>query len=203
MKQIKQFAGACVIAALAFVAPNAKAGGALNSFGITNNLQGGAAAVVYYGFPTNSINPTNGFPMLTGHQVSIGSFDRIGVNLQGFLLNTGAATHITFMFTAGYGNGVPQVTPGTNLFTYGNTVLLQNDWTSTNNWVMLDIPIPATTTNWYNWSTNFVGAGAFPIIDANYLGVGAISNYLTAQNFLTNCSLGVNTKIINRAFISN
>jgi hypothetical protein len=174
--------------------------GALVSFLTTNSIDSTAATITSWptnGTSTNAItwNYTNGtaittntlYPgLLTGKAVAIYNQEHLVFNVQGWLVNTGAAATVAFNLTpactGGNGPAVGQSVSGINTNTFGASVA-QNDFeTSPANWIV--VPIPATTTSWFNYQTNIVMDVVGIWDNADFIGIYQITN-----NFTATCSL--------------
>jgi len=172
-------------------APRALASGLPSNLNITNCLAG---TNVITSYPTNSAG-TNGIPQQTGRAVYLGNVRSFEFGVQGFLVNTGAATTVSMTLIPAYSGSQPQVTMGTNLLSVNVVTILQNDFLDPAQAYTVVIPIPATSTNWYNWSTNMdVAASRFG--NANWVGVYSISNNIPTSGQWTNVAAYVNTKLI-------
>lgn len=207
MKTIARLVMVAGVACALALGTAAYGSGALKSFNTTNYISSAVAYVT--GFPTN-FPGTNGLPTSTGLPVDISQTRGFAVNIQGFLRNTNATGSLIFLeflpslnSAGGIGSGGrPSVLTGTNVFltgtnvfTFGVTTIVDNDFSDTNQIFRLTVPVPALTTNYFNWSTNFTGLWP-PGDSANWIGIYGISNNFTAGNFLTNVNIGVNTKLI-------
>lgn len=167
------------------------AGAAEVNLNITNYL----AATSITSWPTNSYN-TNGNPQLTGGPVGVYQQEHYGFNFQCFASSSNA-TVMAFGLVGSMANNAPQVSRGTNIYSAGNTVDLQNDWQSiatgyAPTWVVFTIPVG---TNWFNFQTNFVPT-AINLPDVNYVGVYQITNNVVGSNFFTNTAAYINKKLI-------
>ena len=207
---------AALVLATVFVGQSAFGNGALNYFATTNSIDGTVASITSYptnGYTTNAISftYTNGstittnsyYPGLqTGHQVSIYNQEHALLVVQGWLVNTGAACtvgiNLDYAATSGnqpsYGGTVPYL--NTNGLS-GASLPFQNDWETTPaNWVL--IPIPASTTNWFNYQTNLVFDAIGPFDNSDFIGIYQITNNFGAGSSLVNPSgvAGVNKKLI-------
>jgi hypothetical protein len=200
MKIIAKVAGAALVLGLA---GTAFAGGALKPLNTTNYLHSGTARV--FGFPTNTVAGTNGIYLATGGPVNIADTREFGFDFQGFLLNTGAAGSIYLDFVASLnpggsgvsaGGGRPTVTVGTNFLSNNLTVIIDNDFTDTNQLFRVVVPYVASATNAFHWATNF-NMSSWPFGNsANWVGLYSISNTFGAGCFMTNVQMGINTKLI-------
>ena len=209
LKAVRKIAlvGATVCIPVLWLPQAALASGALTSFNMTNNLQG---TVVITSYPTNHFNPTNGFPQQTGNGIYIGNFRSFNFNVQGFLVNTGAAATATFTLIGANSGGSPASVLGTNLLSVNQTVLTDIDWETvmpaTNTAALLGTPViftmPGFTTNWFNWHTNFDISWS-KLAGANWVGIYSISNNLATTCQLTNSAAYINTKIIPVGLIGN
>ena len=183
---------------------NLQASSFLNSFQTTNSIDGSVASITSWptnGTSTNAITwtYTNGaaittnqlFPgLLTGHVVSIENQEHMTLVVQGWLVNTGAASTIAFNLTPATTGGTRPVQNGwigyginTNLAANANAAY--NDYeTSPQNWVL--ITLPATTTNWFNYQTNIIMDVSSQWDNAGYYGIYQITNNLGAGSYLQN-----------------
>ena len=196
MKKILKI-GAVIAASLTIaISSYAAAGGSLQSFGVTNCITYGT---VISGWPTNSAG-TNGYQ--TGGAINIQYADHFGICVQGLVVSsalTAASNTIDVNLVTSMANNYPTVTYGTNIFTGGGSYYTQNDWVTVTNspfdHTSLHFSLPLTPgTNWVNFQTNI--ASTTIASDANWLGVYAISNNFSG--FITNFSIGVNTKLLPR-----
>jgi hypothetical protein len=177
----------------------------LQNLNVTNILNG---TNVISGYPTNQFNPTNGVPMNNGKSARIQDFREWGLNVQGFLLNTSAvasATSLSFMLVGSMDSGVPTVTLGTNAYSGNGTVIIQNDFVSTNLLIgPILVPIPFAQTNWFNWSTNFSGFSTPSwLAQASWVGIYTISNNFPTGCMLSNAVITVGGKYIPTPLIGN
>lgn len=191
------------IAVLGAVPPSAWASVYSQNLGITNWLSGTNQII---GYPTNSVNPTNGVPMNNGHAVRVDNVDSYGLTLTGFFVtsNQVAGNVLSFMLVGSTISGQPAVTLGTNVFTANGTNMVGCDFISTNQLLgPIFVPLPLAYTNWFNWSTNissFANVSWLP--QASWIGVYAISNTISggalgaAQgSFMSNVTLSVQYKL--------
>ena len=218
MKNLFKLIGvAALVLATVFVGQSVFGNGALNYFATTNSIDGSVASITSYptnGFATNAIsfNYTNGttittnsyYPGLaTGHQVSIYNQEHALFVVQGWLVNTSATANVIgfnldFAATSGNQPSVGQAVPylSTNGLT-GANIPLQNDWETTPaNWLV--IPVPALTTNWFNYQTNLVFDTANIMDNSDFIGIYQITNNFGAGSSLVNPAgvAGVNKKLI-------
>ena len=203
MKNLFKFIGVAAISLATVCLQPAFGNGVLNSFQTTNSIDSGTAGFASWptnGTSTNAITftytngaviATNSFypGLMTGKAVAIFNQEHLVLNVQGFLVNTGAAATLTLdLRTACTGGNSPTVggvVPYLN--TNGLPVNpLQNDFESSPH--LVAIPLPASYTNWFNYSTNLVldvtGSGQFP--NADFIGIYGITNTLTATCSLQN-----------------
>lgn len=209
MKNIKQLAklvGAGTVAV--GLALGARAGVQLKPLQTTNFIS--SAVALINSFPTNSLQ-TNGIGQRTGTSVNVADTRDFGVDVQGFLLNTNAtASTIYLQFVPSMVNGgsgltgsKPQVVLGTNVLTFGNTVITQNDFADTNQLFQINVPVPGLTTNWFHWMTN-ISQVTWPAgTCASWVGLFGISNNFTAGSYITNVNIGISTKLVPAPLIGN
>ncbi|MDE2096192.1 MAG: hypothetical protein KGL39_03030 [Patescibacteria group bacterium] len=150
---------------------------------------------------TNPTYTTTLYPgQLTGKAIEVGSYEHVALNVQGWLVNTNASagTLGINLVTATTAPGQPplsvanvaNVTLGIN--TNGvpaDANLAQNNFEyPASHWII--IPIPANTTNWFNFSTNLIetvnGAATTLVPDVGWVGIYQITNNLTATCYLVN-----------------
>ena len=216
MKNLFKFIGvAALVLATVIMAPKAQANGSLNSFLTTNSIDSTAASITSFptnGTSTNAItwNYTNGtaittnslYPgLLTGKAVAIYNQEHLVFNVQGWLVNTGAAATVGFNLatacTSGNNPAVGGQVVGINTNLAQNVNNAQNDWqTSPANWIV--VTLPATTTNWFNYQTNIVMDVAGNAPNADFIGIYQITNNLaaTCSLFNPNGVAFVNKKLI-------
>ena len=185
-----------------------------DSFNTTNFIASntsstpGLAGAGYGGiFPTNS-PATNGIGTLTGGAIGLNNneFATFYFQAQGILTNqsqmaVGLSNILIQLVRAPYDPVTPGVTVGTNVWTSGQTNVIQSDWETagvtaagapifpTN---QLLISIPVSGTNAITFSTNL---NEWVLGGAQWVGVGWWTNYCTNLAF-TNVTMGLNKKII-------
>jgi hypothetical protein len=208
MKKLFTFIGvAGICLATAFITPKAQANGALVAFGTTNSIDSSTATFTSWpvnGTTTNALTytTTNGvvittntfYPgLLTGKAIAIYNQEHLVLNVQGFLVNTAAATMtITLNGACTGGNGPANGNWVNFINTNGipgiySTNVTQNDWETTGHAFALALP---AQTNWFNFQTNIVmdviGSGGNNFPNADFIGITTIANTLTAGCFLSN-----------------
>jgi hypothetical protein len=178
----------------------ARASGSLEAFGTTNSIDSGTAAITSWpvnGTSTNAISFTNGttavtfYPgLLTGKGLAIYNQEHLVLNVQGWLVNTGAACAVGIdlrsALTGGSGPAVSTTVPYLNTNGVPGTPLA-NDYESNARWFV--VAIPASTTNWFNFQTNIVmdangTAGNLP--NGDFVGIRSITNSFEATCSLVN-----------------
>lgn len=201
MKNLFKFIGVAAIGLATVCVQPAFGNGSLNSFMTTNSIDSGVASITSWptnGTSTNAVTfiYTNGttyttnsfYPGVgTGKAVAIFNQEHLVFNVQGWLVNTGAAATIGFNLTpsctGGNGPTLGNQVPGINTNLAANVNNAQNDFeTSPANWIL--VPIPATTTNWFNYQTNILMDVAGIWDNADFIGIYQITN-----NFPAGCSL--------------
>ena len=200
MKTYLKIIGVAVIGLATVCLQPAFGNGALVAFNTTNSIDSTAASITSWptnGTSTNAITwtYTNGtaittnrlYPGLqTGKSVAIYNQEHLVFNVQGWLVNTGAAATVAFNLTPACTSGnsptVGNQVPGINTNVFGASVS-QNDFeTSPANWIT--VPIPASTTNWFNYQTNIIMDVVGIWDNADFVGIYQITN-----NFTATCSL--------------
>ena len=185
-----------------------------DSFNTTNYIPSNTSSTPGLGgggwggiFPTNQ-PATNGIGTLTGGAIGLANqnFATFYFQAQGVLTNqsqmaVGLSNILIQLVRAPFDPSVPGVNVGTNIWTSGQTNVLQSDWETagvtsaglpifpTNN---LLISIPVSGTNAITFSTNL---NDWVLGGAQWIGVGWITNYCTNLMF-TNVTMGLNKKII-------
>jgi len=201
MKKLFKHIGVAAIVLATVCVQSAFGNGSLVSFETTNSIDSSTTTITSYptnGTSTNAITwtYTNGtaittntlYPGLqTGKAVAIYNQEHLVFNVQGWLVNTGAAATVGFdLVTACTGGNSPTVggtvVSGINTNTAANVTAAANDFQSTGSWI--NVAIPATTTNWFNYQTNIVMDVAAGLPNADFIGIYQITN-----NFTATCSL--------------
>ena len=216
--KIKQIIIAAVGLALTF---SANASPILNYFGMTNSIDSSAPTITSWptnGLATNIItfNYTNGATVitnayqpgyLTGKAQAIYNQEHIVFGVQGWLVNTGAACTVAFNLTTADTVGSPptvgNAVPGINTNVFGANVN-QNDFEiPAANWVL--VPIPANTTNWFNYHTNLVMDVQGIWDNSDFIGIYQVTNNFAPGNSLQNPQgpAWINKKIIPSTWIGN
>jgi hypothetical protein len=191
IKSIKSALAGLVLAG----AVSAFGAGATISLQMTNYILSGQSLTSY---PTNVVQ-TNGLPGGTGRCVYVGSAEHYGFNFQGWAVNTNASTASTIgiNFVTSMANGTPLYTVVSNSISSNYTTI---DFSTAGSGVIpITISIPANSTNWVNYQTNFpqaaTGQLAVPL-DVNWIGIYQITNNLNSTCSVTNASALINIKLI-------
>ena len=204
MKKLFKHIGVAAIVLATVCVQSAFGNGSLVSFGTTNSIDSSTTTITSYptnGTSTNAITwtYTNGtaittntlYPGLqTGKAVAIYNQEHLVFNVQGWLVNTGAACTVGFNLTTActagnspvYGGSVVS---GINTNLPANATANYNDWeTLPQNWVT--VTLPASTTNWFNYQTNLVLDVQGLWDNSDFIGIYQITNNLPATCSLQN-----------------
>ena len=204
MKKLFKFIGVAAISLATVCLQPAFGNGALVSFGTTNSIDSTTTSITSWptnGTSTNGITwtYTNGtaittnvlYPNLqTGKAVAIYNQEHLVFVVQGWLVNTGAAAVVGFNLTPACTGGNGPVYGGSivgqiNTNLGPNALAAYNDYeTSPANWI--NVALPATTTNWFNFQTNIIMDVVGPWDNADFFGIYQITNNIGGTGYLYN-----------------
>lgn len=193
---------ACAVAIVTLLflcVSSARAG--VESFNITNFLQGGVNIVSY---PTNSINTGTNINGSGTNTISVGQLTGGPINVQnyynvGFVFRgTVTATNSGFInFTLVRGVPLNGSSPVVTTVSTNSSVVTNSDWETTSQ-ITLSVPISPGTNVFVNWQTNL---DEYYLKPALFLGIYSITNTTSSQgasawSYVTNAWAGVTKKII-------
>jgi hypothetical protein len=196
--------GAAIIASVTIATQSnaGQSGGQLTSFFVTNLLQGTGGLSNIVSWPTNTALTNNTFGTTgasTGQAVSIGAFEHVGITVQGLWVFptalAGTNGSVTVTLVTAQSTSSPNTVLASNAWSNSQVVTNQNDWCMPAQGITLVLtPTAGVQTNWLNFQTNL----DLPSLagDANWIGVYQIQNDLGSTGFITNFTIGVNTKLL-------